>query len=249
MPRGGLRPGGARAQHLHRGVPPRRGRPFRPGPQCAPGAWDGAGPVFGYGIAAFGAGPLAAVQEPIRSTIPARLDRLGWSSFHTRMVFGLSAAWILDGLQITIASSVTGMLSSPQTLDMTSTEIGLIASVYLVGEIIGALVFGRLSDQLGLRRLLMVTLLLYLLGTGGRRPHHRASPWLAALLLRDAAGGGHGHRRPVRGDQLRDRRDDAVQVPASGSTAPTGLARSSARSPPSSFSTCSRSTSAGGWRS
>ena len=49
----------------------------------------------------------AAIQEPIRSTIPARLDRLGWSKFHTRMVCGLGAAWILDGLQI-IASSVTG---------------------------------------------------------------------------------------------------------------------------------------------
>jgi MFS family permease len=36
----------------------------------------------------------------------------------------------------------------------------------LVGQIIGALVFGRLSDQLGRRRLLMVTLLLYLPGTG-----------------------------------------------------------------------------------
>ena len=108
----------------------------------------------------------AAVQEPIRSLIPARLDRLGWSRFHTRMVCGLGAAWILDGLQITIASSVTGVLQSPQTLNMTSTEIGLIASVYLVGEIIGALVFGRLSDQLGRRRLLIVTLLLYLLGTG-----------------------------------------------------------------------------------
>jgi MFS family permease len=78
----------------------------------------------------------------------------------------LGAAWILDGLQITIASSVTGVLSSPDTLHMTSTEIGLIASVYLVGEIIGALVFGRLSDQLGRRRLLVMTLLLYLLGTG-----------------------------------------------------------------------------------
>ncbi|HEU4399952.1 MAG TPA: MFS transporter [Actinomycetota bacterium] len=108
----------------------------------------------------------AAVQEPIRSTIPARLDRLGWSPFHTRMVAGLGAAWILDGLQITIASSVTGVLSSPDTLGMTSTEIGLIASVYLVGQIIGALVFGRLSDQLGRRRLLVMTLLLYLLGTG-----------------------------------------------------------------------------------
>ena len=55
----------------------------------------------------------AALQSPIRTTIPARLDRLGWSPFHTRMVAGLGAAWILDGLQITIASSVTGVLTSP----------------------------------------------------------------------------------------------------------------------------------------
>jgi MFS family permease len=87
----------------------------------------------------------AAVREPIWSTIPARLDRLGWSKFHTCMVAGLA---------------------SPDTLNMTSTEMGLIASVYLVGQMIGALVFGRLSDQLGQRRLLVMTLLLCLLGTG-----------------------------------------------------------------------------------
>jgi hypothetical protein len=60
---------------------------------------------------------------PIRTNIPARLDRLRWSPFHTRMVAGLGAAWILDGLQITIASSVTGVLTQPSTLDMTSTEV------------------------------------------------------------------------------------------------------------------------------
>jgi MFS family permease len=108
----------------------------------------------------------ASAAAPIRTLIPARLDRLGWSPFHTRMVAGLGAAWILDGLQITISSSVTGVLTQPATLDMTSTEIGLIASIYLVGEMIGALVFGRLSDQLGRKRLLITTLLLYLLGTG-----------------------------------------------------------------------------------
>ena len=105
-------------------------------------------------------------SRTIRSTIPARLDRLSWSPFHTRMVAGLGAAWILDGLQITIASSVTGVLIQPDTLDMTSTQVGLIASVYLVGQVVGALVFGRLSDQLGRKRLLIVTLLLYLFGTG-----------------------------------------------------------------------------------
>jgi MFS family permease len=108
----------------------------------------------------------ALAQPSIRTTIPARLDRLGWSRFHTRMVAGLGAAWILDGLQITIASSVTGVLTQPDTLDMTSTEVGMIASVYLIGQLIGALVFGRMSDQLGRKRLLMSTLLLYLIGTG-----------------------------------------------------------------------------------
>jgi hypothetical protein len=68
-----------------------------------------------------------AEATPLRSTIPARLDRLRWSPFHTPMAAGLGAAWILDGLQITISSSVTGVLQSPKTLGMTSSEIGLIA--------------------------------------------------------------------------------------------------------------------------
>jgi MFS family permease len=137
---------------------------------------------------------MSANAAVIRSTIPARLDRLGWSPFHTRMVAGLGAAWILDGLQITISSSVTGELTKPSTLGMTSTQVGLIASVYLIGEVIGALVFGRLSDQLGRKRLLIVTLLLYLCGTGLAAfvtGHHHG--WLVFFYLtRLIAGMGIG---------------------------------------------------------
>ncbi len=139
-------------------------------------------------------GAAAAAKRPIRSTIPARLDRLQWSPFHTRMVFGLGSAWILDGLQITISSSVTGVLTSPKTLGMTSTEIGLIASIYLVGEVFGALIFGRMSDRLGRKRLLIVTLLLYLCGTGLAAfvtGHHTG--WLVFFYLtRFIAGMGIG---------------------------------------------------------
>ncbi len=50
-----------------------------------------------------------AKQASIRTLIPARLDRLRWNPFHTRMVAGLRAAWVLDGLQITEARESPGV--------------------------------------------------------------------------------------------------------------------------------------------
>src|SRR6478609_1941294 len=108
----------------------------------------------------------AETQSVIRSLIPARIDRLPWSSFHTRMVVALGVAWILDGLEITVATAVGSELNQPQTLNLSSTEVGLIATVYLIGEVVGALVFGRMSDKLGRRNLFMITLGVYLVGSG-----------------------------------------------------------------------------------
>ena len=57
-----------------------------------------------------------ASSPAIRSLVPARIDRLPWSRFHTRMVTALGIAWILDGLEITIASQCSGTpLLSPRT--------------------------------------------------------------------------------------------------------------------------------------
>jgi MFS family permease len=103
----------------------------------------------------------------IRSTIPARLDRLPWSSFHTRLVIALGVAWVLDGLEITVASSIAATLKDPHALHMSSSSVGLATgTVYLLGEVFGALLFGRLSDAWGRRRLFMFTLGVYLVGSG-----------------------------------------------------------------------------------
>ena len=102
----------------------------------------------------------------IRSLIPARIDRLPWSPFHSRLVAALGVAWILDGLEITVASGVGDLLTHKDTLSLSSAEVGAIASVYLVGEVVGALFFGRLSDKLGRRNLFILTLAVYLIGSG-----------------------------------------------------------------------------------
>jgi MFS family permease len=82
------------------------------------------------------------------------------------MVVALGVAWILDGLEITVASAVADTLSQPETLGLSSAAVGLVAAVYLAGEVVGALFFGRLSDKLGRRNLFMITLGVYLLGSG-----------------------------------------------------------------------------------
>src|SRR5262245_48591149 len=96
--------------------------------------------------------------------IPARIDRLRWTPFHTRMVVALGIAWALDGLEITIAAAAAGVLAQPSTLGLSATAVGLIATVYLLGEVGGALLFGRLSDALGRRNLFIFTLGVYLAG-------------------------------------------------------------------------------------
>src|SRR3954471_2908031 len=102
----------------------------------------------------------------IRSLIPARIDRLPWSPFHTRMVIALGVAWILDGLEITVASAVVAKLTEADTLHLSTAAAGFIATIYLIGEVVGALVFGRMSDKLGRKRLFIVTLAVYLVGSG-----------------------------------------------------------------------------------
>ena len=101
----------------------------------------------------------------IESDVPARLDRLPWTRFHTLVIVALGITWILDGLEVTIAGSIAGALQESPVLHFTPTEIGLVSSIYLAGAVSGALLFGYLTDRFGRRRLFMVTLGLYLMAT------------------------------------------------------------------------------------
>src|ERR1700704_366677 len=102
----------------------------------------------------------------VRSLVPARMDRLPWSRFHWRVITGLGAAWILDGLEIQIVNTSGTVLTDKGTLHLTTAEVGLLASVYLLGEVVGALVFSRLADVVGRKKIFLATLITYLLASG-----------------------------------------------------------------------------------
>jgi MFS family permease len=93
--------------------------------------------------------------------IPARMHDMPWMRFHWMVIVGLGTAWILDGLEIQIVAAG----GFEKTLDMTAANVGMAGTVYLLGEVVGALVFGRLTDSLGRKKMFTLTLVVYLVGS------------------------------------------------------------------------------------
>ena len=109
---------------------------------------------------------MASEQGIVETDIPARLDRLPWGRFHTLVVAALGITWILDGLEVTLAGSLAGALKDSPVLQFSNTDVGIAASAYLAGAVLGALFFGWLTDRLGRRKLFFITLTVYLIATG-----------------------------------------------------------------------------------
>jgi MFS family permease len=106
-------------------------------------------------------------MDAVRTNVPARLDRLPWSRWHWMIVIGLGTVWILDGLEVTIVGNLSGRLAEKGSgLPITQSQItGFGAATYVLGACVGALFFGWLTDRFGRKKLFMLTLGVYLIGT------------------------------------------------------------------------------------
>lgn len=124
-----------------------------------------------------------------RTLVPARLDRLPWTRFHTMILVALGASWFINGIEVQLFSQGGVVLLDEATLGLTTAQVGLLPSVYLLGTVVGALIFARLTDTLGRRRLFFITLGVFIVGNAasGLAPNFEM-----LLLFRFVAGLGVG---------------------------------------------------------
>ena len=106
--------------------------------------------------------PAQTEEKPVRSLIPVRMDKMPWSRFHWMVIFGLGTAWILDGLEIQIVASA----GYAKDLGMSDAQVGFTATVYLLGTGGRGPVLRPADGQARRKRLFIITLLVYLIGSG-----------------------------------------------------------------------------------
>ncbi|KAJ3435884.1 sugar transport protein-related [Anaeramoeba flamelloides] len=98
----------------------------------------------------------------ITTYLAGRLDRLPFSKFHLLVITALGISWILDGLEVMIIGAIGTILARKDVLGLTDVEIGLIGTTYLIGAVLGSLVFGWLSDRYGRKKIFMTCPIFYL---------------------------------------------------------------------------------------
>ena len=108
---------------------------------------------------------IAPAEREIETDVPLRMDRLPWSRWHAGIITALGTSWLLDGLEVTLVGSLSGILQSRNGLSLSDTQVTAAATVYLAGAVCGALLFGYLTDRLGRKKLFLVTLATYSIAT------------------------------------------------------------------------------------
>ena len=112
-----------------------------------------------------------------------------------RKLLGIAgAAWMFDALDVGMLSFIIAALKMEEGWNLTDVQAGWIGSTQSIGMAVGALLFGAMADKVGRKNILIITLLLFSIGSGLSALVGTVSLF---LILRFFIGMGLGGELPV----------------------------------------------------
>ncbi|USK71418.1 MFS transporter [Peribacillus asahii] len=112
-----------------------------------------------------------------------------------RKLLGIAgAAWMFDALDVGMLSFIIAALKMEEGWNLTDVQAGWIGSTQSIGMAVGALLFGAMADKVGRKNILIITLLLFSIGSGLSALVGTISLF---LILRFFIGMGLGGELPV----------------------------------------------------
>lgn len=93
------------------------------------------------------------------SALLRRLDLAHWNRVHTAITAALGIGWLLDAFEVTIVNNFISVFKN--LWHLSNLQASWVLSIWFVGIMIGAYLFGYLADRFGRKRLFLATLLLY----------------------------------------------------------------------------------------
>lgn len=115
------------------------------------------------------------------------------TSVSKRKLLGVAGlGWMFDAMDVGILSFVLAALAADWNLS--TSQVGIIGSVNSIGMMVGAFVFGLMSDRVGRKNVFIITLLLFSIGSGLSA---FTTSLAVFLVLRFLIGMGLGGELPV----------------------------------------------------
>lgn len=139
-------------------------------------------------------GEMTAVAgaEAARINIPGRLERLPMTGYQKRLFAIVATAWLADQVDVALLVFLIGDLKD--YFGLTPVQIGYLASMTFLGQLVGNLVIGSFSDLFGRRIAFQTTMVVW-----GLASFLAAGSWNVASLMvfRFLIGVGVGGEAPV----------------------------------------------------
>ena len=91
------------------------------------------------------------LSQPVKADLIEALNEAPISRFHTKAIFTSGLGFFTDAYDLFIIGTASALISKQWHLD--STQTGLINSMTLLGAVVGAIVYGRIADVVGRKKI------------------------------------------------------------------------------------------------